>query len=276
MKNEKSATKQPEQSEQVPKILLLDIETSPLQSYHWGLWDQNISLGQIGTEWTVLSFAAKWLHAAKSTTVYVDTFKQTDYRDDSALLAKLWELLDEADFVIAQNGKRFDMKKIRARMVMHGFPPFSPIIVIDTLLIAKRVFGFTSNKLEWLADKLSKVKKRAHRKFPGFELWTQCLAGNTAAHKEMKLYNVDDILSLEGVYIALRPWAEGHPNLASMYPDDGETRCPKCASSNLVKRGFSFTNVSKYQRYCCLTCGGWARSRYTLNSKTHRSNLLSN
>lgn len=276
MRNEKSATKQQGSNEPKPKILLLDIETSPLESYHWGLWDQNISLAQINVEWTVLSFAAKWLHAPKNTTEYHDTFGQKDYRDDSSVLARLWELLDEADFVIAQNGKRFDMKKIRARMVMLKFPPFSPITVIDTMLIAKRVFGFTSNKLEWMADKLSAVKKRAHRKFPGFELWVQCLAGNKAAHKEMRLYNIDDILSLEGVYLAIRPWAEGHANLANMYPDDGAMRCPKCASTNLTKRGFSFTNVGKYQRYCCESCGGWARSRYTLNSKEHRSNLLSN
>ena len=276
MKSEKSATRQQDSNGQGPKILLLDIETSPLESYHWGLWDQNISLGQINVEWTVLSFAAKWLHAPRSSLVYRDVFEQDDYREDSELLAALWELLDEADFVIAQNGKRFDMKKIRARMVMQGFPPFSPIGVIDTLLIAKKIFGFTSNKLEWLADKLSKVKKRAHRKFPGFELWVQCLAGNKAAHKEMRLYNIDDILSLEGTYLSLRPWADGHPNLAAFYPDDGQTRCPKCGSANLTKRGFTFTNVSKYQRYCCDSCGGWSRSRYTLNTKQQRSNLLAN
>ena len=274
MKSEKSATKQQDSNGQGPRILLLDIETSPLESYHWGLWDQNISLAQINVEWTVLSFAAKWLHAPRSNLVYHDVFEQQDYRDDSELLALLWELLDQADFVIAQNGQRFDLKKIKARMVMHGFPPFSPVRVIDTLLIAKRVFGFTSNKLEWLADKLSVVKKRAHRKFPGFELWVQCLAGNKAAHKEMRLYNIDDILSLEGVYLSLRPWADTHPNIAAFFPDDGSMRCRVCASTDLIRRGFAYTNVSQYQRYCCASCGAWSRSRYTLNSKQQRNNLL--
>lgn len=276
MRNEKSATKQRGSNEHGPKVLLLDIETSPLESYHWGLWDQNISLSQINVEWTILSFAAKWLHAPRNSVVYLDTFDQDDYRDDSELMARLWELLNEADFVIAQNGKRFDMKKIRARMVLMSFPPFSPVIVIDTLLIAKKVFGFTSNKLEWMADKLAVTKKRAHRKFPGFELWIECLAGNKLAHKEMRLYNIDDILSMEEVYLALRPWAEGHPNLAAFYPDDGKTRCPKCASEDLTKRGFVYTNVGKYQRFCCEHCGGWARSRYTVNSKEQRQTLLAN
>jgi hypothetical protein len=276
MKNERSETALPESKGQGPKVLLLDIETSPLQSYHWGLWQQNISLAQIGLEWSVLSFAAKWLHAPKKSTVFMDTFDEDDNRNDMTLLAKLWELLDAADFVVAQNGKRFDMKKINARMVMHGFPPYSPVRVIDTLLIAKAAFGFTSNKLEWMADKLSSTKKRAHKKFPGFELWVQFLARNPAARKEMRLYNIDDILSLEEVYLAVRPWAIGHPNLAAMYPDDGQTRCPKCASSSLEKRGFAFTNTGKYHRFCCKDCGGWSRSRYTVNTKEQRFKLLSN
>ena len=276
MKNAKSVTAPQESSEPGPKVLLLDIETSPIKSYHWSLWQQNISLAQIGEEWTVLSFAAKWLHAPKKATIYADTSDKADVRDDSELLAQLWELLDEADFIIAQNGQRFDAKKIRARMIMHGFPPFSPMRVIDTLLIAKHVFAFTSNKLEWLADKLAVTKKRKHKLFPGFELWTQCLDGNPRAWKEMKLYNIDDILSLEEVYIALRPWAEGHPNLAAYYPDDGVTRCPKCGSCSLDKRGYTFTNTGQYHRFCCNTCGGWSRSRYTLNSKEKRAALLSN
>ena len=275
MKSEKSATKPQDSNEHGPKILLLDIETSPLQSYHWGLWDQNISLAQIEVEWTVLSFAAKWLFAPKRDVVYKDTFQKEDYRDDAELLAALWELLNEADFVIAQNGKKFDMKKIRARMVMQGFPPFSPVRIIDTLLIAKAVFGFTSNKLEWLADKLAVTKKRAHRKFPGFELWTACLAGDPAAHKEMKLYNIDDIISMEEVYLKLRPWAEQHPNIAGMYPDD-VMRCRICASPDVTREGFAYTNVGKYQRYSCGFCGAWSRSRYTINTKEKRQSLLAN
>ena len=54
-----------------PKILVIDIETSPLESWTWGIWDQNVSLEQIKTEWTILSFAAKWL--GKRPILYADT-----------------------------------------------------------------------------------------------------------------------------------------------------------------------------------------------------------
>ena len=44
-----------------PKILCFDIETLPLESYTWGLFDQNVGLNQIKTDWAALSIAAKWL-----------------------------------------------------------------------------------------------------------------------------------------------------------------------------------------------------------------------
>jgi uncharacterized protein YprB with RNaseH-like and TPR domain len=108
--------------------------------------------------------------------------------------------------VVAQNGVRFDVKKINARFVLLGMPPPSPFRVVDTMLEARRHFGFTSNKLEWMTDKLCTThKKKRHAKFPGFELWRECLAGNHEAWDEMREYNIDDVLSLEELYLVMRP-----------------------------------------------------------------------
>ena len=50
------------------------------------------------------------------------------------------------------------------------------------MLIAKECFGFTSNKLEYMTDKLcKKYKKLKHGKYAGFELWKECLHGNMDA-----------------------------------------------------------------------------------------------
>lgn len=256
-----------------PRIAVLDIETAPLQSHHWGLWQQNISLAQITIEWSILSFCNKWL--GEKEVEYRDTSEQKDVRDDFELLGRLWTILDEADFVVAQNGKKFDLKKIKARMVMSGFPPFSPVIVIDTLLIAKAEFGFTSNKLEWMTTHLTKTKKLKHQNFPGFELWTQCLLGNQRAWAEMKKYNIVDVKSLEELYMRLRGWATGHPNVAAFFPDE-EMRCAKCGSVHLTQRDYQYTQTGQYKRYQCRDCGGWSRSRYTLNTLAKRRALLSN
>lgn len=256
-----------------PRIAVLDIETSPIQSRHWSLWQQNISLSQIMDEWTVLSFCNKWL--GEKAIEYKDTAGRDDIRDDSELLARLWEILDEADFVVAQNGKKFDLKKIKARMVMAGLPPFSPIIVIDTLLIAKAEFGFTSNKLEWMTQHLTKAKKLKHKAFPGFDLWNACLDDDPKAWAEMKKYNIMDVVSLEELYLVLRGWATGHPNVAAFFPGE-EARCPKCGSTKLTEKGRAHTQVGEYKRFLCGGCGGYSRSRYTLNSLAKRKSLLSN
>jgi len=269
----------PQQSElrskSLPRTLFLDIETSPLKSYHWQLWDQNISVDMIGTEWTILSFSAKWLGEKK--VYYFDTGGHgiDKVRNDLPLMKTLWKFLDEADIVVAHNGRAFDIKKIRARMVMLGFSPFSPIKVVDTKLVAQKHFDFTSNKLAWLSEHLSKIKKLAHKKFPGFELWEECLKDNPAAWREMKSYNITDTLALEEIYLRLRPWIEGHPNVA-VYNEFEDYACPKCGSADVQKRGSSYTQTGRYHRFQCTGCGGWSRSRYTTNTINKRKALLSN
>jgi predicted RNA-binding Zn-ribbon protein involved in translation (DUF1610 family) len=196
-------------------------------------------------------------------------------RDDTAVLNKLWEILDQADIVIAQNGKAFDIKKINARFLVKGFKPYSPIKIIDTRLIAKKHFGFTSNKLEWLASILTDVPKEHHKLFPGFELWSECLKDNPKAWAEMKRYNCIDVVATEKLYLRLLPWIEGHPNVAA-YTEEEVFACPKCGSHDVQKRGRALTQTGQYQRYQCQKCFGWARSRYTNNSPAKRKSLLSN
>lgn len=253
------------------KVGLIDIETAPLRGFVWGLWDQTVGLNQIDREWTILSYCFKPLGGRKKDIVYSDT--QGDPLNDAKLVGELWQILDEYDFLIAQNGIRFDMKKIKARMILLGMAPPSPVRCIDTLVMAKRAAAFTSNKLEWLSTYLSTTKKDGHRAFPGFALWAECLKDNPKAWAAMRRYNIPDVTSMEEVYMRLRAWAPGHPNLAA-YTDSELPQCPVCASTDLIQDGLYHTNVSKYHRYHCKACGSWSHDRYTINSKAKRRALL--
>lgn len=257
-----------------PKITLLDIELAPIDAHTWGLFDQTVGLNQIKGEWSILSYCAMPLHGKRADIVYADTFDKADKRDDFDLCRGLWDIMHDSDVIVAQNGKRFDMRKIRARMIMHGFPPPSPVRVEDTLLMARSVAAFTSNKLEWLTKYLSRTQKRKHKRFPGHELWGEFLDGNPAARKEMRTYNIGDVTSMRDVYLRLRPWAPGRVNVAA-YNDDETVSCPICGSKNIQQDGFSYTNVSQYPRYHCGDCLGWSRGRYTINTKAKRKALLS-
>lgn len=254
-----------------PKILFLDIETTPIAGYSWGIWEQNIGLNQIISEWSVLSYAGKFL--GTKTVYYEDTRNKKDIRDDSDLLKQLHALLDEADIVVAQNGKQFDIKKINARMIMRGMKPPSPVRIVDTLVVAKTVAAFTSNKLEWLSKHLTDSPKSQHKAFPGFELWDECLKRNPKAFAEMKKYNIQDIVSLEKVYKRLLPWIPNHPNLGT-YLNGTEPRCPKCGSEEVQRRGTAVLQAGIYQRFQCQACSGWSRGKLMLNTLTKRRVLL--
>lgn len=257
---------------QGPRVLFLDIETKPLLAYVWSIWQQNVGLNMIESDWSILSFAAKWKGDPESKIIYKDLSRTKDIDDDRPLLTALWQLLDEADIVVAQNGISFDKKKIYARFIIQGFQPPSPFKFIDTKVIAKAAFGFTSNRLEYLSDKLNKrYKKLKHEKFSGFDLWKECLAGNKEAWASMREYNCYDVLALEELYDRLVPWADNAPNF-SLYTDDPGHVC-QCGSKELQKRGYHYMASGKYQRYQCKKCGAWTRDRVNLFDKDKRASL---
>lgn len=252
-----------------PKVLFLDIETSPLLGQVWQLFDQNISLNQLEKDWFILAFATKWLGEKEIT--YFDSRNSKDIENDKPLLKELWKLLDEADIVVGHNSNKFDIKKINARFVLNGMKPPSSYKKIDTLVLAKKHFNFTSNKLEYLADKLNvKYKKLKHAKFQGHELWKQCLLGNMDAWAEMEKYNKNDVLALEELYDKLKPWDSTID--FNLYSDSEENVC-KCGSTEFVKYGYAYLSAGKYQRYQCKSCGHETRDNTNLLSPKKKKNL---
>lgn len=251
-----------------PKVLVMDIETAPILAYVWGIWDQTVGLNQIQSDWHLLSWSAKWLGEDK--VMYADQRNAKKIEDDKDLLKGIWKLLDEADIVVGQNSKAFDIKKLNARFIMNGMQPPSSYRQIDTKLLAKKHFSFTSNKLEYMASKLCKTKKSKHKKFEGFELWRQCIAGNKAAWKEMEAYNKLDVLSTEELFYKLEPWST-EINF-SVYDADGEMQCA-CGDPDFIKNGFYYTNSSRFQKYRCRTCGSEMRGSDNLVKKEHRKGI---
>ncbi len=261
---------------QGPKVLVFDIETAPIIAHVWSLWENNVALNQVEADWHCLSWSAKWKDAPDTEVMYMDQRSVAKVEDDTLLLEGIWELLDEADVVITQNGKSFDQKKLNARFIIQdikkGHPP-SSFKHEDTKIIAQRHFAFTSNKLEYMTDKLcTKYKKLKHKKFPGHEMWTECLKGNQEAWKEMEEYNKHDVLALEELYNILAPWQGNSGVNFNLYHDDLDNVC-KCGSKEFIKNGFYYTATAKYQKHKCKGCGAETRDRENLLSKEKRDAL---
>lgn len=242
------------------KILILDIECIPLLSHTWGLWDQNVGLNQIDKEWSIVSWSAKWHKKRKI--FHEDLRGRKDVRDDKPILKGIWKLMNEADIIVTQNGKKFDIKKLNARFIINGFGPPSAYQQIDTLQMAKKSFAFTSNKLEYTSEKLCKSKKKKSKKFEGFDLWRECINGNLKAWDEMKRYNNADVIATEALYDKLIAWDSNSANY-NVFFEDGTNKC-SCGHNKFFNNGWAITSNGRFRRYKCKRCGKNYRGKENL------------
>lgn len=265
--------KEEKPSQPKAKILVLDIETAPTLAWVWGRFKQNVGQNQVSREGYVLTWAAKWfgedIVSSDSLHLYPDNMKN---EDDQPLIASIYDMMNEADIIIAHNGDRFDMPTLNARMIYHGFPPPKPYKTVDTLKIAKQRFRFPSNRLDSICEYLGIGNKVDTG---GFSLWSRCMNGEVKAFEEMLDYNMMDVILLEELYKKLAPWYSTHVNVANYTPSK-EMACTVCASTDLRKDGTVSTNLSTFDAYQCNSCGHWNRGRVNLKTKEEMQNTLMN
>mgnify|MGYP001617400775 CR=1 FL=1 len=252
-----------------PKILLLDVETFPDVAYVWTAYEANAI--EIAEHWYILSYAAKWYGSGPVVCHGLDDVggqKEGKPNNDRPLLKEIHALMDEADIIVAHNGVDFDVKKINARLIVHGFTPPSPYKVVDTKRTLKQVAAFSSNKLDWLCNQLGLGRKLEHQ---GFPLWKGCAAGVAAAWRKMKRYNTHDVRLRGGLYTLIAPWIR-QPN-AALYSGDECCVNPACRSKELqVFPRLYYANTRAYRRFQCRKCGKWARA--TVSEKTPRTGVV--
>jgi hypothetical protein len=238
------------------KILCLDIETTPISALVWSLWQDNIGPEAILQDWHILSWSAKWLFNSDILSDCL-TSEEVIKHDDSRILKSIWNLLEEADIVISHNGNNFDIKRLNTRFLYNELIPPTPYQSVDTLVIAKNTFDFSSRKLDYINQYLGLPAKQP----TGFELWKRCFLGDPEALNIMERYNRNDVEILEDLYLKLRPYIKGHPNL-NLWSTENVSVCPNCASKDLdwsIKEYYTYTGV--YRGFRCLNCGANGRSR---------------
>jgi DNA polymerase III epsilon subunit-like protein len=252
-----------------PKILIYDLETSPLSAYVWSLWKQNVNPtnGQLRSQKMILSWSAKWLYKDE---ILFDHMLPSEIKaeDDSNVAKSLWELIDKADIVIAHNASGFDVKIMNTRFLMAGLNPPRHYQVIDTLLHARKRFKLESNKLDYLGQVLGLGKKYDTG---GFQLWVDCMKGCSFAMSKMVDYCNQDVKLLEAVYLKLRPWIKPHPALNLITDNFDKLSCPSCNSVDVADYGTYTTYASVYKAHKCNSCHSTFRSRST--EKVDKSKL---
>lgn len=246
---------------QMPKILIFDIETAPMSAFIWKRYKENVSLEQTISESFMLCWSAKWLYEEE---VFGDKLTSEEARkeDDFRIVESLYKIISQADIIVAYNGKNFDIPYMNQRFLVYGFNPYTPVQVIDPYETAKTVFRFSSNKMDHIATELglqNKIKT-------DFDLWKGCMIGNETSLSQMLKYNKQDVVVLEEIYCRMMPWIKNHPNISNYFED--KDRCIKCGSENIIKLNkYFYTPSGKYELYRCRRCGSVFRGKKNLNKE---------
>lgn len=233
-----------------PKILLLDIETAPMDVMVWGTYKQRIPHTNIVNDWFILSWSAKYLYDADVMSDVV-TPDEAFKRDDCRICKSIWDLMNVSDVIIGHNIDRFDKKKLNTRFFINGLKPPLPYITIDTLTLAQKNFGFSSNRLDYLG----RLIRNRGKIDTDFDLWVRCKNGDQDALNEMVAYNKEDVVLLEEVYVELRPWMRSHPNMGLLMDTD-KMVCPVCGSYEIeLTDKYYTTPANQYRMVRCKDCG---------------------
>lgn len=235
------------------RVVALDIETAPAVAFSFTGWKANIGIEQIIEHPRMIAFSYQW-EGTKTVGFY------SEYHDGrKEMLDAVNRILDEADVVITYNGKSFDQPWIESELAVEGYGDrlHSPYQHIDLYQIIKSKMRFFSRKLDYAALRLLDDRKITHT---GFRLWRDCLIGDEVEQRKawdlMRRYAKKDTALLFPLYYLIRPWiTTGHPNRAMV--DGVFNGCRICASENIQKRGFNYSNAGKFQRYQCQDCGAW-------------------
>lgn len=235
-----------------PRILLVDIETSPNKVYTFELKRAYIGIESIIEPSRMLCFAACWLDRPDQVMFYSEW-----QHGHEGMLAQAYHLLTEADIVIHYNGERFDKPRMQQEFAQQGWAPPAPYQQVDLWKVISRQFDLPSQKLDYVLTHFGLGNKLGTG---GMRLWIGVLNGDERDRAKMEEYNRHDVVVMVPLYHRLLPWIPGHPNV-NLYDedDDGVPKCRNCKSVDLQRRGFSHTGQSKYQRYRCNQCGSWSQ-----------------
>jgi len=235
-----------------PRVLFIDIETAPIVAYVWSNWQTNVIATK--EDWYVLSVQHKYQHESA-----VHFERKTKAKgNDKSVVKHAWNLLDDADVVVAHNGDRFDLPKLNARFLYYGFGLPSPFIPIDTKKEFKRHTGLASYSLKEIARYYELETKLSNS---GFDLWLGCMANEEWAWIEMEEYGNQDIVVLEAVFDKIQP-AMNFPgragnrfNAQQWY---GAYTCTNCGSKDTKVRKEYRTKAGKKRAVQCQECQGWS------------------
>lgn len=191
----KQFEEKPQEIKVPPKVLYFDIETAPYKMTYEG-FELRVRSGwldwhNIDKPFFIISWAAAWVNFEGKEKIVSGAVTGTEAkrRTDKRHLWELWELVNNADYVVGHNSNLFDIKKMETRLILNNMPQPAEYAKRDTLQIVKRRFKAESNAMDYWC-KLFKAEQKEHMVK---EDWLEVTKGNQKIIDKMVHYNRGDV-----------------------------------------------------------------------------------
>jgi len=227
-----------------PKILLYDIETAYGIARVWRPgWKVRVNYSDFTKHPRIICISYKWADSDE-----VHTVRWDSKQDDKLMLEEFIPVLNEADFIVAHNGDKFDLPWIRTRALFHGLEMLPKYTSVDTLKIARYQHNFPSNRLDDLGDYLGVGRKiETDRK-----LWVDAVCNDSKeALEKMIEYCEQDVFLLEDIYNKLSTMTLPTVHAGVLNGGTKQTS-PYSGTSNIeiVKKSTTKAGTVKYTMKC--------------------------
>jgi DNA polymerase elongation subunit (family B) len=226
-----------------PRVLVYDIESSLCEFTAFWTGKQYVGYKQLRNEPRIITVAWKWLGEDK-----IYELEWDENKSDKELMEKFASVYNSADMVIGFNNKNFDDRFVNARALKHNIDINTYVRSFDIMKQAKKLFRLPSYAMNYIAKYVGVTTKYAHS---GIEMWETIQYGEKEeakeAMKEMVVYNRQDIVVTEEVYLRLRKYM-GHVTHFGMLKGNEKWTCPNCGGENVELYKTAFTPAGTPQR----------------------------
>ena len=221
-------------SEESARVLCWDIETR----------------GLVGDYGSILCIGWQWWGDSKVHVKSIHDIPGKHPLDDRELVRWFMkEVWAEADIAVGWYSGGHDEPMLRTRAIIHGFKPPKDVTTLDLWGKCWKRFKFSKNSLDNVSRHL-KLGKKWYNPSDDFE---KVLYGDKAAMKRIVKHCRIGVEITTAAYKRFGPYVVAHPRVTL-----DNTRCRRCGSDRLQRRGWRFSALKgKTVQVQCQGCGGW-------------------
>lgn len=238
------------------KVLIWDMETSPLQAWIWSPGKQFVGHKQLVKEhsrYGIICITYCWLDGGPVQSIDWGYEEQ----NTGKVVEEFDKILKTADWAIGKNSNKFDNKMLNScRMLadLPGWPDWTRY-TDDLEVQMRRHFRLPSQSLDYISNQLGYGGKINMQ----MQDWVDIVEKNDnglKAFKKMIKYGKKDTADTRSLWNKLSSHFEPRLNMAAFM--EKPHACTKCGNDKIIKDGTGVNGVTKYQRYKCNKCGGYA------------------